>query len=129
MDAKVYLILQESMSDVWLADLKNTELHQNEEAYNKAMAEQVGALLAERGIQVIEIDKPEIQVREVPVLVGHTTKRWGENGYHVCEIGTPVYEFEGGYFIESVPLTANAPAKRVRFYKDRFNMLKPLTDG
>ncbi len=65
---------------------------------------------------------------EEPILVGYTTKRWGENGYHVCEIDTPVYEFEGQYFINSRPIDSTKPVKQVRFYKDRFKMLKPLTD-
>jgi len=48
-------------------------------------------ILSEVGIGLTDLSIPEIS-KEIPVLVGHTTKRWGENGFHICEPGTPVYK-------------------------------------
>lgn len=85
----------------------------------------LGGMLSDAEIGIVDLSVPAIP-KEVPVLVGHTTKPWGENGFHVCEIGTPVYEFQSSYQIESRPIDESKPVKIVRFYKDRFDMLKPL---
>ena len=127
MDGKLYKKLQEAITDCLLEEVSGKNgSHANEEAYFSTLASNITLRLDKLGIKVIETNAPEIPVREEPVLVGHTTKRWGENGYHICEIGTPVYEFEGGYFIESHHVSPTAPVKRVRFHKDRFDMLNPI---
>lgn len=28
---------------------------------------------------------------DIPVLIGHLGKPWGEKGYHTCEVGHPIY--------------------------------------
>jgi len=76
-------------------------------------------------IQIIDTSAPLLPL-EVPVLVGTLNKPYGTKGYKISEVGTPVYEFQGFYQIETFPIEERLPMKIVKFYKDRFKSLQPL---
>ena len=68
------------------------------------------------------IGKPDAE--EVPVLVGYLNKQQGFNHFKPIEIGTPVYEFRGVYFVEQETLDGSRK-ERVRYPKQN---LTPIID-
>lgn len=56
-------------------------------------------------------------VEEKHIRVGTLTKAQGFNGFHTMEIGTPVFELDGRYFIEQKS-KSNGEISRVFYYKE-----------
>lgn len=61
-----------------------------------------------------------------PVLIGHTKNIIGANYYKVAEAGTPVYDFDGRYFIE-LEVTDEGAKRGLKSYRQYYykETLKP----
>jgi len=57
------------------------------------------------------------EIESEPVLVGTLTRAQGYKGFHKIEIGTPVYELDGKYFMIQISETDGSPSRQF-YYKE-----------
>ena len=56
---------------------------------------------------------------EEPVLIGYLARKMGYNGFKTLEIGTPIYSFQGNYFMD-MEKESDGTILRQKYYPHSF---------
>ena len=72
-----------------------------------------------------EKEKENIQKElSQPVIIGYLNRKMGYGGFYPMEIGTPIYQHDGRYYIEEISIKDNSIHKVYYYYKDIVNVIK-----
>jgi len=95
--------------------MKTIDINDLTEILEKKLSKTDAKSVADEIFDKLYLSKENVE--EKPVRVGTLTKAQGFNGFHTMEIGTPVFELKGRYFIEQKS-KSNGEIFRVFYYKE-----------